>query len=939
MHVRLAAQNACLWASQKDSYEPEAMINMVLHGRSREQAAIGALLRRAGVGLGGGVVMRGEPGVGKTALLDHAEQSAPAGMLVLRAAGVEPEVELGYATLHGLLQPVLTHIDRLPPAQSQALGAVFGHIEGSSPDPLLVSLAALSLLADLAGQRPLLCMVDDAHWADRSSMAALNFVAQRVAADQIALIVAARTGEGLEVDMAGFEEIELAGLDQEAARAVLLDHGGDRLSLAEQDAILAATAGNPLAICEAVTKPRQELRQATPMPLEDRLQQAFSRRARQHDRDSRRLLLLIAVEGSGRIGTIERAAEILGVGTAALRNRQLDELITVTGSVVAFRHPLIRSAVYHGVPAPLRQEVHRALATALGTDSAELDRRAWHLAHAASEPDSSVAAELEQVAARAMRRAGPAAAAVALNRSAELTAAEPERARRLIAAANAWWKSGDAELASVTLEHAERLGPLTPTVQRDTAGLRAQIALRAGTPTDAVELLRPVIPLALRTDLAQAIELLLLFGEASLHANAVRAWAEIAEALEQIDLSGPSESEVLARLFRGACRTREGREAGLQPGDLDAATNLTDPAKMCWAGSLAGAIGEPELGRKLHNDAVRLARRLGAAGTLAWALEYLVLGDLAIGKFAAAEAWAEEGLRFANDSGQINLTCWYYGSLALISALRGKPERTHDLAKHVLEEAAKRDLAAATALGYRALGLLELANGRPGEAYLYLLSFERSDFLHPAITLRSVPDLVEAAVRANEPSSAVEGPLQQFTRWAEATDSVELRALAARCRGLLAEGDAATDEFQVALRLHEQIERPMDHARTHLLLGQHLRRDRRRSESRPHLRAALETFRRLGASDWANTADNELRLTGESARRQDTSALATLTPQELRVAIAVREGATNVEIAAQLFLSPRTVAYHLRNIFHKTGVRSRVELVGLPLDELDYSES
>ncbi|MQA85634.1 MAG: AAA family ATPase, partial [Streptosporangiales bacterium] len=383
-------------------------LGCVLQGRGKEREAIEALLERARAGRGGCLVLHGEPGIGKTALLDYAaEQAAEQGAgrgAGMRTAGVEPESDLGYAALHRLLLPVLDRIDGLPGPQAEALGVVFGRSSGPAPDRFLAALAALSLLSEVAGERPVLCLVDDAHWTDTSSLDTLAFVARRLDAEPIALAMAARADEGRSLDVAGLVELPLAGLDRKAARALLAERGVEQPSEPELDDLLRATGGNPLALREMPDSVRRDLRSGEPLPLAAGLQRAFLERARQRDPAAQRLLLLVAADGSGRLDTIRRAAAALGSDADPHPygpDGGLDDLLTEEGGRLAFRHPLIRSAIYHGADPADRRAAHRALAAALDTGpdgGPELDRRAWHLGQAADGPDEQAAEELERSA-------------------------------------------------------------------------------------------------------------------------------------------------------------------------------------------------------------------------------------------------------------------------------------------------------------------------------------------------------------------------------------------------------------------------------------------------------------------------------------------------------------------------------------------------------------
>ncbi len=419
----------------------------MLHGRAKEQATVADLLAGARDGAGGVLVLRGEAGIGKSALLEDAAGQA-SGLRVLRTAGVEPEADLGYATMHRLLLPLLPGgfdaVDQLPTAQADALNVVLGRSHSVAPDRFLVALAMLMLLSDAARDTPLLCLVDDAHWADRPSLDALAFAARRVAAEPVALLIATRSDPG---PLAGLPELPLAGLDGAAAKELLAERGGG------DDLLLHTAAGNPLALRELPTGPST----GEPLPLVDRLRNAFLDRLRDHPASE--LLLLAAADGTGRRAVLCRAG---GVPESALDD--LEDTLVLDGPTVDFQHPLVRSAVYHSASAAQRRAAHLALAAAL--EPAERDRRAWHLGQAASGPDSVVAAELEQAAERTLRRAGPAAAATAFAKAAELTPPGADRSRRLTAAAAAAWQGGAAARAREWLDQAEYPGDGRPCCAR-----------------------------------------------------------------------------------------------------------------------------------------------------------------------------------------------------------------------------------------------------------------------------------------------------------------------------------------------------------------------------------------------------------------------------------------------------------------------------------------
>jgi DNA-binding CsgD family transcriptional regulator len=900
----------------------------MLHGRAGEQAAIDVLLGQARDGAGGALVLRGEPGIGKSALLRYAAEQAH-GMRVLHTAGVEPESDLGHGTMHRLLLPLLDGIGRLPPAQADALDAVFGRSRAPVPDRFLVGLATLTLLADAARVRPLLCLVDDAHWADQPSLDALAFAARRLAAEPIALVAAARSDALRPGLLAGLPELPLAGLDGESARLLLPERGS---APADEDLLLRTAAGNPLALRELPAGIPRGGPTGEPLPLVDRLQEAFVARLGHLGAAARRLLVLAAADGTGRLAVLRRAAAAQRDPTP-VSDAVLDELrsvFVVDGSTAAFRHPLVRSAVYHAAGSAERRAAHLALAAALDGEPAEQDRRAWHLGRAAEGPDETVAAELERAAERATRRAGPAAAAAALARAAELTPHGPGQARRLVAAAAASWEGGDGARATERLDLAERADSSGPAARTDIAMLRALIELRTGSPADALRLLRPVVRDALHDGPATAVELLMLLGEAGYHAGDARTWREVTEAVEELPLAGDDPDHALLRLTRAVARVRRGEPSGLSGEDLATVEQVTDAGRLCWAGGMIWGIGDAARGRWLRRRAMERARATGAVGTLAWVLEYVVTDEMSAGRFRSATALADEGNRHAAETGQPNLGCSFRATLAVLAALQGREAETRELADQVLAEAGGRNLVASIAKAHQARGLLDLAAGRAEQAVAHLRPLDGPDHTaHPGLVLQNVPDLVEAADRLDRPELAAE-PLQRFTRWAEATGSSELLALVARCEALAGAGDAE-DAFRRALDLHSTADRPIELARTQLLYGEHLRRARRRSDARPLLRAALTTFEHIGAAAWADRAREELRATGETAADPAPDALAALTPQELRIATAAAGGATNREIATQLFLSTRTVDYHLRKVFQKTGITSRIELTRFPL--------
>ncbi|WP_433515298.1 ATP-binding protein [Nonomuraea sp. CA-143628] len=900
-------------------------------GRDDETEVLESLLRHVAEGRGGGVILQGEPGIGKTALLSYIEERAT-GFQVLRAVGVAPESGFAYATLHQLLLPVLGLVDGLPGPQARAMNILFGRAHGAPPDPFLVALSVLSLLSLLADRQPVLCVVDDAHWADQPTLKTLAFVARRLDNEPVALVLAARVDEGHGIDLPDLRRVPLMGLDREAAKALLAERFGERrLTESALNHLLAATGGNPLALIELAGSRIPPEGTHEPPAMTDELQRSFLTKVRARHTESLPLLQLIAADGSGSTDVIEKAAASLRVDIGPLHRGELDELLTHDGPRLVFRHPLIRSAIHHSATADRQAAIHRALASAFD-DPADQHRRAWHLGQAAVDHDEQAAEQLERSAEQAALRGGPAAAMAALSRAAELTADGPRRGRRLWTAAHAALHGGFTAKAEELLDRAEREPHLKEEDRIPLAVMRAIVAVFAGSPEDALDLIRPWMPRALHLDRRRFAPTVAMYGDLGIRALRPQAWSDLGGWLEEITPAPDDPEEAVLLLLRRACRARTGRDPEPAVRDTAVLGSLTDPITMTLAGAVARGLGEHELGRRLYRDAGRLARTSGSLGALAWNLEYQAADEIARGRYGLAEAHAEEGCQFATEVGQSSTACRNRGLLAFCAAVRGRPD-AGELATEVLAEGSDRRLADAMSYAWRALGLIELGAGRYREAVRHFEAVGAWDIDAPAdLVMGTVPDLVEALVRAGERDRAA-AATARYAQWSRHTAAPELGALAARCRALTCTDGAADVHYAESLRLHASSDSPLEQARTELLFGEWLRRDRRRSQAQRHLRGAAETFRRIGALAWADRALGELRATGESVRAPEAGALSSLTPQELRITLAVGEGLTNREIAAQLFLSPRTVDYHLRKVFQKADITSRAELMRLVLTE------
>jgi DNA-binding CsgD family transcriptional regulator len=910
----------------------------MLYGRHEECAAIDRLLADAGGQRSGALVIRGEVGLGKSALLAYAADRAAGRMRVLWGSGVESESELAFAALHQLVRPVLDHVERLPGPQATALQGAFGLATTQGRDRFLIGVGALSLLAEVAEERPLVCLVDDAQWLDQPSADALSFAARRLEAEGIVLLVAARDDDLHAFTAPSFQELRLTGLDAAAAGQLLTDQSPAGLAPNVRERLVEATQGNPLALLEllASLSADQLAGRASlpdPLPVSAGVEQVFLERVRRLPDPTQTLLLAIAAEETGDPAVIFRVGRALGTGTEAFEEAATAGLVRIAEGRIRFHHPLVRSAVYRGATINQRQAIHQALAAALpGAEHA--DRRAWHRAAAAMEPDPEVADELERSAERARRRSGYAAAARALERSAELTSAEALRRHRLTDAADAAWLAGQPDRALGLLDRAAA-GVSEPRLRANVAHLRGVIELRRGVPANAFTILAAGSAEVAPVDPVKALAMLLPASEAASYAGDVTLTIEAARRAAALPRGQQRIDQFTLDMLVGIGSLLEGDTARGAPLLREATTlaqTFDDPSRLGYAGAAARYLGDDTATHDFYARAVARARATGELVLLPYLLESLAVAEVAAGRYAAATASASEGLRLARETGQESSVCQNLSTLALLAAMQGRQDACRSYAAEALERAVPRGLRLQAASANWALALLDLASSRPSEALARLTTLASgSETGHPVIALLSVPDLIEAAVRANQTERG-QTALAGFEQWAAHTAPPWALALVPRCRGLLSAGAAADRHFAEALRLHGPSSRPFDRARTQLLYGEALRRARRRVDAREHLRAAFTTFEQLGASPWAERARTELRVSGETARQRNPSTLDQLTPQELQIVRFVGEGATNRDVAAQLFLSPRTIDYHLRQVFTKLGISSRAELIRLHVE-------
>jgi DNA-binding CsgD family transcriptional regulator len=895
---------------------------MQLYGRDAELAALSALLDQAREGTSGTLVLRGDPGIGKTALISHIASRAD-GFRVIRGAGIEEESELPFAGLHLLLRPALDRIDALPDVQAEALRGALGLARAGAPDRFLVGLAVLSLLAELAADQPLLCVVDDAQWLDRASADALLFAARRLDSESIVLLLSARAGA---FPAAGLPELTLRGLSAQAATELL----GDGLPASRRYRVLAEAAGNPLALLELprVTGAQPE----APLPLTDRLRGAFESQLTGLPELTGIMLLVAAAEGTGDLAPILRAAGTLGASLADLDAARTAGLIEVNGSALSFRHPLIRAAVHHAAPLALRRRVHQALAAALDAPG-QADRRAWQLAAAAAGPDEEIAAALERAAAQVRERGGDTGALAWYRRAAELSTDPVAKAGRLTLAAETAAGSGDLDQAAAFA--AESLGLIVAETAPESARIAAQTAARAlevqatvaflrGDPAAAHRRLLEASELIAPADQGQANALLI----EAVHAGWYAGEDELAESVTRLE-GQHLRPTALERLLLRAVAPILGR-----PADRSDPDGALAEARSAAAGDVPGLVlvcglalllGQDQTAQQIGDE---LSRELRAAGQIGWLPSVLFYSGSAQaygGRHQEALRTVEEGLRLARDTGQQRWVDALAEPLALLAAARGDEQRCQQLAAEALHRASRP--AWSVPWTSSALGLLDLGLGRAESALARLETLaEGRRFFHIPAT-RSTPDLVEAAVRLGRPEAAAE-PLDLFETWSRTTGQRWTRALVHRCRALL---DGDHDQFRAALALHERGGRPFDEARTQLLYGEWLRREKRKADARAQLRIALETFERLGAAPWAERARTELTATGITGRAADHGLSVSLTPQELQIVRLAAHGRSNKEIAAQLFLSARTVGHHLYKAYPKLGVASRSELSDLEL--------
>ncbi|ROO88200.1 regulatory LuxR family protein [Actinocorallia herbida] len=911
---------------------------MELLGRAEMCATLDTLLDAVRGGQSRSLVLYGEAGVGKSALLDYLADRAE-GCRILRASGVEAEMELAFATLHQLCLPVMSHVSALPEPQADALGTAFGLRAGPPPDPFLVCLAALGLLAAAAEESPLVCVIDDAQWLDEASAKVLAFVSRRLFVESVACVFALRDA-GPGDAFAGLPALEVHGLGDRHARTLLSAHLPGPMDGRVRDRIIAEARGNPLALIEL---PRESFALSAGGGHEDskslsgRLENGFRRQWEELPVETRKLLLLASAEPLGDLALLWRAADILsGVGASAAG--AVEDMIDFEGRV-RFRHPLVRSAVYQAASAAQRREVHRALAEATDVET-DPDRRAWHRANGTARPDEDIAAELERSAGRAQARGGLFAAAAFLERASALTPDPLRRAERLIATARAKYLVGEPEAALSMLTSAGAR-PLDEVRRAEVEVLRAEIAMTSGRGASAPQILLGAARRLAPHDPGRARDTYLHAMLVAVGGRRTPAGTEVREVAAAIRAAwSPPETPTASDLALDAlvrdctedpqdaapairASVRAFMDGDATPVEAFGWTYAAFPAALCAWDDVAV--------RELADRFVGLLRGAGALAMLPMALTLATTSRYLEGDLDGASILHEEMQALVEASGARTSygVMVRSGDTIALAAWRGRRAEAETAVAEVLAEATAHEDAGTImpchwflSILYNGLGLYDLARDSAERAAEHTMGWGPGRHWSPA-------ELVEAGVRSGDREAAARG-LARLSATTRAAGTSWARGVEARSRALLSEGAEADGLYRAAIDLLGRSRMRVDLARAHLVYGEWLRRERRRTDAREHLRTAVEMLTEMGLDGFADRASRELEATGETARKRVLETAAELTPQESQIARLARSGLTNKEVAERLFVSPRTVEYHLRKVFAKLGVTSRAQLPAVP---------
>lgn len=895
------------------------------------------MLAEASAGRGTVLAVVGEPGIGKSALLAYAEQQA-SGMNVLRARGIQSETQIPFAGLFELLRPALAMIAQIPRPQADALEGALALRPSRGEDRFAIGAATLSLLAAYAEHAPLLVVVDDAHWLDGSTANALLFAARRLAADPVAILLAVRQDEPSLLDHADVALLRLGGLDMAASVELLRLQATERMTRSAAVHLAGRlhpeTGGNPLAMLELAAQHERidDTVPGEPLPVAASVARTYERRLGLLESATRQLLVLAAASESGDLALLARSAEALGLSLDDLVPAEAAGLVTVGKHRLEWHHPLVRSAVYGEASAAERRASHRSLADAL--PDADDDRRAWHLALGALGPDDAAASALEQAAQRARDRSAYDAASHAYERAASLAPESSHRARLLYAAADTAWLGGLAGRTTQLLEQAAGYAVGTATMI-SVEHLRGHVAARGGPVADGHAILFAAAELASSVDPPRAVVILAEAQLACFYAGDAPGMRRTAERLAVVARScTDSRSQFLDLMASGMALTFSG--AG---GDgprlirqavelLERSDDLRDDLRLLtWVAMGPLWLRETEPGQSLVDRALQTARSRLAVGVLPNLLAFAALQRAASDRWGEAQAFFHEAILLGRETGQRSEICLALARLSWMEARQGKQDECRAHTAEALELSRSLGLGPCQIWALSALGDLELGLGRL-DAALASYQEQQSELARLQmndVDLSPVPELVEAYLRLGRPHEAV-ALAEPFELEAVMKGQPWVLARAARVRGLLATDDKFDEAFSRALAFHATTPDAFEMARTHLAYGSRLRRARQRVSARLQLRPAIEIFDRLGAEPWNNLARAELAATGETARRRDVSTVNDLTPQELQIALLLAERRTTREAGAALFLSPKTVEYHLRSIYRKLGVSSRDQL-------------
>jgi DNA-binding CsgD family transcriptional regulator len=904
-------------------------------GRKRERERLDAMLAQARGGESAVLVIRGEPGIGKTALLRYAARQA-SGLRIAEVEGVQAEMELPFAAIHQLCAPLLDGLEVLAEPQQNALGVALGVSSGETPDRFLVAVAVLNLLAATADERPLLCLVDDAQWLDAASAQTLGFVARRLLAEPVAMICALRE-PAMTRALDGLPRLSLEGLDEPDARALLSRAVPGRLDDRVRDRIIAETGGNPLALVELSQSmsPAERARGFAPpaeSDLPSQLEARYVRLVAELPEATQRLILLAAAEPLGDATLLWRAAERLSVDAGAAAPATDAGLLEIDDRV-RFRHPLVRSAVYRAASRDERRRVHDALAEVSDPELAA-DRRAWHRALAAAGPDEAVAADLERSAGRAQSRGGLAAAAALLERATALTPDAALQAARALAAAEASFQAGDFEATQRLLATAES-GPLDDFQRARAALLRGHAAAVSRRGDEAVPVLMEAAKRLAPFDLGLARRAYLTAWSAALvgpRLGGAQVLLEVSRAVRALPPL-PAEPHPLDLVIEGFARLITDGPAVAMPilhraGKEVLELPVEDVLRWGWhVGGVPCATWDDDAIVVYERQAL-IVRDAGALAELPIHLQALALQRAWRGDLPGARRLIAEAESISTSTG--NEVPPF--ALLRVLALEGRAAEASPFIEAVIHEAAARGQEHvvkvaqwAAAVLYNGLGRHEEAAAAAGEAV--------TNGILPWVTMWARFELVEAAARVGDTERA-RAAVDALAATTQPAGSCLARGIEARSRALLADGDDAEGSYRAAIEELDRAGVRTELARAHLLYGEWLRREGRLRQARERLRAAEEMFAEIGMEAFAERAQGELAAAGVKPRKRPLDAREELTPQEEQIARLARDGLTNAEIGAQLFLSPRTVEWHLHKVFGKLGIDSRSGLdAALPRHE------